>query len=190
MHPGNEQDPQMNPEPAPDHELAAALRRLRPPLPRAGFAAEALAGARRAHRPARWRAAMAPVCAATLAALAVSYWPAVDTPPPLAQVERSAAAVVLEMGEIQVVRLRVQANRDVEGARFKVRLPAQVEFADSPDLREIEWEGALRAGANVLSLPLLGLRETRGALLARVSAENQVRNLTVHLQVSASGAAL
>lgn len=165
-----------------ERALRAALRNLPAPMPRAGFASEALRVARLAERasarthPRRvWLPAFAGALAASLC-IAVGLW--LRTPESAVAVQTSAERVstlenrqslVLTVGKAESLRLRIEAPRDFADVRFSVDLPDHVSLVGQPGVRAMTWQGALRKGDNVLELPLLAEDGTAGLMLARVS---------------------
>ena len=93
-------------------------------------------------------------------------------------------AVNLPLGSAQMVALKIDAPKAFEDVQFQVTLPENVALKDQPNLREFAWSGELQAGVNVLSLPLVGVKETGGQLVARVKYGATEKTLRVPLTVA------
>lgn len=157
--------------------LRAALRELPAPPPHPHFAREALRAAHVADRVARRKvrqhdlrlaAAAATVVATIVLTLAFKTHRPVDTAANAWTVPQ-AETYALTAGEVQALRLRIEAPRDFDGVRFSVELPDQVFLAGQPGIRAMTWEGRLRKGENVLELPLVASAGAAGLVATRVS---------------------
>ncbi|ABM61224.1 anti-sigma factor family protein [Halorhodospira halophila] len=83
-------------------------------------------------------------------------------------------------GEVQEVRLAIDAERRMEGVRFHVEVPDGFELAGQPSRRLISWEGDLEPGANRLTLPVRGVPGAgieEGELVTRIEHEGRSREL-------------
>lgn len=165
--------------------LARGLRGLPPPPPmRAGFAAAALRRARRAnpgtpHRQPRRDAAfaLAGAMAAGLGMAAVIWTRPPAAPGPAASPVASIdllplpelQTVTLSAGQVESLRMRIDAPRDLDNVHFSVELPDQVWLAEQPGIRAITWSGQLVAGQNLLELPLMAVAGADGTVVARVT---------------------
>lgn len=96
----------------------------------------------------------------------------------------------LMAGQVQSLRLRIDAPRDFDGVRFSVDLPDHVSLAGQPGIRSMTWEGSLRKGTNVLELPLVAQAGASGAMATRVawgSFERRVQMRLVSVPAPAGG---
>jgi hypothetical protein len=185
--------------------LRAALRSMPVPALRAGFAAEALATARRqagigaarsqqaaVSAPARNRlrhrdswswwgglaAAMAAgVVLATLWGLPRSMLsePEVSATPPLR----------LALHEPQEITIAIDTEQAMPGARLTVRVDGGIELVGFGATRELSWEADLEQGTNVLALPVLAYSLGQGRLTALV--EHEARSQQIELLLQAEG---
>ncbi len=180
--------------------LRRSLQALPVPSPAAGFAERVLAAAR-ATKPyevasartgrrgglPRWATAAA--LAASLA-LAFGWWstretlPEAGAGPPIARVQPAAAAGV------QQVRLVFRSASALSNVTIELGLPEGVELAGYPDQRRLVWQSDLRAGANLLELPVL-LRGPGGVVTATMNHGTERRQFSVRIvSVSDSGVTL
>lgn len=170
------------------HGMARALRRLPTPTPPPGFAERVLLNARQADRPrerhapvGNWLAAFAGA-AATASCFAIALW--IWRPDGLAPVDGEivsapeARTVALSIGEVQAMRLRIDAPRDIAQVNFSIDLPEHVQLAGQPGVRAITWKGQLTKGENLLELPLVADALGVGTLSARVSSQDFERQVT------------
>ncbi|TDU31435.1 putative zinc finger protein [Panacagrimonas perspica] len=168
----------------------SALRQLPVPPARPRFASEALQVARLADR--SWRRQlrrhdMQIAAVAASAALAVVAFVLLRQEPgiPAGQIVAVAPPAIetyaLTTGQVQSLRLRIEAPRDFEGVRFSVELPDHVSLVGQPGIRAMTWEGSLRKGPNVLELPLLAQAGAAGRMATRVSWGTFERHLEASL---------
>lgn len=183
--------------------LRAALAAMPVHGPRPGFAAEALALARRRQigvvgadrdrqapraerrpaRPATWWGGLA--AAAAAAAVAVLLWDGpqdglVDPEP------TAAAAFTLALYEPREIAIAIDADRAMAGARVTVRVEGGVELVGFPDTPELSWETDLAPGTNMLALPVLAHSLEQGRLTAMVEHETRRQQIELTLQGTAT----
>lgn len=168
--------------------LGQALRQMPVPKMSPGFAERALRNARRADRPTvtqapvgNWLAGFAGA-AATASCFAIALW--IWQPGGRANLEAGTQAqlqartVALSVGEVQSMRLRIDAPRDFAQVNFSIDLPEHVQLAGQPGVRAITWKGQLNKGENLLELPLVAEALGSGTLAARVSWGEFERNIS------------
>jgi len=95
----------------------------------------------------------------------------------------AAQQVTIALQERETVQLVFRSDTAVSDVTFSVLLPEGVELDGFPGRREIAWQGSLEPGANLLSLPLVAHKATRGELLARIRQGGQSRTFTVDVTV-------
>lgn len=168
-----------NAEAAQARLLRQALRDLpAAPAPRPDFAREALRAARVADRATqrtlrehdlRWAGLAAAIVVTVV--LTIGLRTRTTTPATDANAWPGAPAetYALTAGQVQALRLRIEAPQDFEGVRFSVELPDRVFLAGQPGIRAMTWEGQLRKGENVLELPLVASAGAAGLVATRVS---------------------
>lgn len=62
--------------------------------------------------------------------------------------------VMVNLHDTREVRFVVNARSDLQGARVTIRIPGHMELEGYPGRHELSWTTNLKAGANLLSLPL------------------------------------
>lgn len=160
-----------------ERRLRVALRQLPVPPARPRFAAQAMQVARLTDRSSRrqlrrYDLRLAAIAASAAVAVLVLSWyrhsPTEGTTA-VASVPANLETYALTAGQVQSLRLRIEAPRDFDGVRFSVELPDHVALVGQPGVRAMTWEGSLRKGANVLELPLLAQAGAAGRVSTRVS---------------------
>lgn len=66
----------------------------------------------------------------------------------------SSQPVTVSLHDTREVRFVVNARNDLQGARVTLRIPEHMELQGYPGRYELTWTTNLKAGANLLSLPL------------------------------------
>ncbi len=170
-----------------EQHLQSSLRALPLPVMAEDFPARALRCARTAHQATRQqsrlrRAGRASALAASV--LMVCGLAFVLGRGTAETVAGQQVAVSVPLGSAQMVALKIDAPHAFERVEFEVRLPDNVALEDQPNLREFAWSGTLQAGVNVLSLPLVGIKEAGGQLVARVKYGATEKSLHVPVTVS------
>jgi hypothetical protein len=161
--------------------LQAGLRGLPAPAPRPGFAEQALARASAsARRERRWALPGLAVAASIALALGVAAILFALQPAP-------ANMVALAPGEPETVRLVFTSAKPLPAATLHLSLPAQVELVGFTGRRELVWQADLRAGANLLQLPLVVRGTAGGEIRARVSHGENSRTFRVRIDVKKAG---
>lgn len=185
--------------------LRVALAAMPVPGPRPGFAAEALAQARRRHiglvgadhahrpqqaghrprrlaRPATWWGGLA--AAAAAAAVAILLWGGPQDG--FVDPEPAAAEFTLALYEPREIAIAIDADRAMAGARVTVRVEGGVELVGFPDTPELSWETDLEAGTNMLALPVLAYSVETGRLTALVEHDERRQQIELTLQGTAT----
>jgi hypothetical protein len=117
---------------------------------------------------------------AAILALALVLWATRETlleaeaEPPVARVEPAAAAGV------QPVRLVFRSASALSNVTIELSLPAGVELAGYPGQRHLIWQSDLRAGANLLELPVL-LHGPGGVVTATLNHGTERRQFSVRV---------
>lgn len=83
-------------------------------------------------------------------------------------------------GVTQPVKIMFNAPHELLHVAIKVELPEGVEFPNNPKLRQLEWYANLKAGANVLELPVK-LTGDGGVLVASLSFGEDSKKYSVEL---------
>jgi anti-sigma factor RsiW len=167
-----------------ERALLLALRALPAPTPRPGYADSVLASVRRAdtrrsvQRRRTWYALAASLMVGVGVALVLTR-PAVAPPSVAPQVAETLPAAT------QPVRLVFRSGRDLTDVTIEVDLPDGVELVSHPGVRSLSWQTDLKAGPNLLELPVI-VHGEGGVLTARLKRGDSQRSFAV--QVSARDA--
>lgn len=166
---------------AQERQLRAALRSLPIEPPSPGFAARALRQARLHHR---YRRGFAQGFASAAAA-GLLLWLAATLLLPDIQLEQTPPGVTLAAGETRTVHLVFHVPHDMPTAQLDMRLPSRVELAGYPGQQELRWQTSLRAGQNLLSLPVVALGQVDGDLIAAIAIGDKHKTFRLRLQAAA-----
>lgn len=93
----------------------------------------------------------------------------------------------LALNQVQNISLALDSREELKGARIILQLPDNVELRGFPGQRMISWNTDIDRGVNLLSLPVLGIAEKNGLLVARLEHGNKSKEYTVELRVRAPG---
>jgi hypothetical protein len=160
--------------------LRAALRAYPAPEPDAAFMSRALRRAAGGRRRGPLRPLLGAAMAATLAlGLALGLFLGA----PEAPVEAPIQVVVLSPERVETIHVAFQANRPVADAEIHLLIPAHLELAGRPGVRDLRWRADLTEGANLLALPLVALHPGEDYLEASVVHNGQVQRVRVALRV-------
>lgn len=181
--------------------LRAALRRMRVPAPRPGFAEAALAAAVR-HEPAPpakrsspatprgrsfapWRRlelwAGATIGAAATAALMALF---LGAPGPV-EVPVETPGVRVTLFEAREIGLAIDTESALPGAMLTILLEGGIDLVGFAERREVRWQADLDAGTNMLSLPIMAHSLEAGRLTALVEHGDKTRRIAVDVRVDA-----
>lgn len=141
--------------------------------------------ANRASRWNTWRRAGLATAASVLLAIVflagvkVGHRSQADAPAQLAM-----TAAPIEVGPAAgTVGLMFRTAAALPGASISVWLPDDVRIAGRPDVRYVTWRTDLKAGPNLLELPLQSTGPNGGMLVIRLSQGSLVRTLEVPVAV-------
>lgn len=163
--------------------LRAAVRNFTVPAPRPGFLEHALARAQ-AHdvsRRTRWTAyaAGAALAASLVLWIGFGWWPGQLHAPATKPI-----GVTIALHQTRTVQLAFNAEHELPQATLTITLPAGVELQGFPGQHRVSWQTNIARGANVLSLPLIAVGRSNGALLAHLEHGGRSTELRVPLHVS------
>ncbi|RZO85443.1 MAG: hypothetical protein EVA65_06165 [Oceanococcus sp.] len=164
-----------------EQQLQTSLKAIPVPPMRSDFAARALREASVADRPALRRVLDHPLAlaASIVMVCSVAFMLGRGLTP-----ASKLDVVSLPLGQTQMVALKIDAPQAFDHVEFEVALPSNVVLEGQPELREFAWSGQLRAGVNVLSLPLVGVDAAGGQLIATVTYGNTRKSLRIPLSVA------
>lgn len=142
-----------------------------------GFAARALRQAKASSHqaPQRHRQVAAALAASLMLGIAIGQLGSKAPEGQLAQVH-------LQVNEPRALSLAFNSPRDFKGATFVMALPAGVELVNHPGQRELIWQADLKAGRNLLTLPLVARHEEGGEVLAEIRHGNELKRFVLHVE--------
>jgi hypothetical protein len=80
------------------------------------------------------------------------------------------------------VSLAINVPEDMEGVVLSVDLPENFEISGYRGKQQLAWQTRLKKGRNVLTLPVIALKQGQGQLVARVARNQKSKLLRVNLQ--------
>lgn len=90
----------------------------------------------------------------------------------------------------QQVNFLVQAGKNLEDVQFMVQLPQDVELAGFPGKSQLVWQGRLKKGDNLLTLPVITktspMATPQGEIVMRVEHQTRIKILKVRLNERAA----
>lgn len=176
-----------------EQALREMLRDMPVPAPSAGFAARALRQAAVAHSVASTPQHKRVFASGFAAALVVGVvlWFVTGIYGPQGEIglapQAQLAEVTIQLQETRRVRLAFNAPTDMERVRVSLELPEHVELEGYPGRKQIAWYTKLHKGDNVLSLPLSGLKASKGRFIARVGSGKAAKEIHINLNVKQPG---
>ena len=166
-------------------ELRHALRTLSVPAPSPGFSQRVLNHARqRKQRSQRLLGGFATALAASLVMwIGVAlYQPASNSP--------TIQAIAMSVSETRKVKLVFTAPEHFQQVTLQLELSGQVELAGFAGQTKIEWQTALKKGANTLVLPITATGYGQAEVIARIKHQGKIRTIRIPLKIEGSGANL
>lgn len=167
--------------------LRERLHELPVPPPPRGFSERVLAAARAARpvpapapRPVRLYWAMAASILVSLVTGVLVY----DL-----RHESGQAVVRVQGGAVQRVQLVFNSPSALSGVTMHVGLPDGVELAEYPGVHELTWQADLKAGPNLLALPVI-VKGAGGTVLASVTIGGESKQFSVEVEAAAHSGAL
>ena len=122
-----------------------------------------------------------PLGGALAAGLALLFMASILMTPPG---DGALRQVTVALEQPEQVNLAINSKAAMDHVRFTVSLPDGVEMIGAPGRRVVSWEGRLRAGANLLSLPVVAHGSTGGQLEARVEQGDRSKTYRLRMQVA------
>lgn len=163
-----------------EQTFRAALKAVKVVPSSTGFAARALANARRKSTAPRRRAFAAGFGSAVAAVLVVWLGVAVFQH----GVARNGAipTITLALAQPQMVRIVFTAPRDFPDATLTILLPSHTELKGYPGRQEVVWRSSLYKGRNLLTLPLVADQAPGGNLIAKIHYGTETKTFRLQLK--------
>ena len=164
-----------------NRDMLQALRTLDSPPPSPGFLKLAMENAvrveeKRLHK--KWfrhyAAVAAMLCLVVLGSMNLP-WLATET--------TQEPAIILSLHETKDVTLLVQSAKALDQATITILLPPQLMLASNPGLREMSWQADIKAGQNLISLPLVASSAGLVMVTATIEHDNQVKTMQMLVEV-------
>lgn len=99
----------------------------------------------------------------------------------------SQAMVTVELYDTREVKFVVTAGKDIQQARVTLQIPEHMELEGFPGRHQLVWNTPLKAGANLLSLPLKASQPGSGEIVMVIdSSAGRVARKTVWIRAGDS----
>ncbi len=163
--------------------LARELAELPVDAPAPDFFDRALATAAAAQSPAprSWFSQTSRGVAAIAATLLVAV---VLLQAPVFMPSSEIPEVTITLHEVTPVNLRFASEVDLQDARLSLQLPEGVAVAGYNDRKTLSWRTDLKAGNNLLELPLLGYVASTDRLTAQLDHPNGRKTFALQITVN------
>lgn len=162
-----------------EERLQRLLRRLPEPQVPAGFEERAFARLYSSERPRRIRTAAVWALAASLL-IGVGVWMGTTLVP--RESEPFAGGLTLAADTVTTIHLAFNAKHQVDEVLFVLSVPDGFEIQGHPGQRHIEWRGQLKAGRNLMKLPIKAGSDGDGILIATLQSNGKQKKVfKVHL---------
>lgn len=166
-----------------EREFRQTLRSMPVPPPTADFAERVFKEAKKGQEKSKFRV-FTPYWGGAIAACLL-LWLMIGT---IFEQQPQAPGTVppvvsIRLHEEKVVKVMVNAPRDLRNADVVVRLPGNVEMVGFPGSNEIRWQTDLRKGKNLLRLPLVAKTAGQAELVTRISHENKSKLLKLEMKI-------
>ena len=114
--------------------------------------------------------------AASVAILAVVSLVWTLLPTPAAQVIR------LEGNEIRVVKVAIDSTHQIDNVKMTIGVSENLEISGYENVKNISWEASLNPGINVISLPVLALKQGNGVITAEVKLAEKIKHFRIQTE--------
>lgn len=163
---------------AAENKLHETLRALPVPPASPGFTQRALQQARSRHTRPRLRWYAYGFGSAVTAALVVVFLATAHFSPVSHQDRQE---IVVDLNRPHTVSLVFNAPDDIDDVTLSMQLPVNFELANYPGQRVFEWQTRLKKGRNVLTIPVVALRDAKGELVAGLTHGDKVKTFRILL---------
>ena len=113
------------------------------------------------------------------------YWPT-DS-----KESASSTTQVVDVGDrLRTIKVAIDSEKDIQAVTLRVEVSDNLELAGFGNRKEIKWTTNLRQGVNVISLPIVGLAEGRGAITTHIKINGKEKTMRIMTDYKLPGAAL
>ncbi len=165
-------------------ELMAGLKRVTVPPMSPGFAQHAVrhAASQIKQRPHR-SAFVAGFSSAAVAGVALLIMVAGLLPNGNGVSTNVLSEIMISVDSMHTVNLAFDVAEPIQNATLNITLPDNVEVVGYPGLRVLSWQTSLTQGRNILPLPLKGMANADGDLVATVEHDGKTKSILIKVRV-------
>jgi len=156
--------------------IVAGLRVLPVPAHSEGFAERALKKAREEHD--QHNHALPMIGSALAAGLAVWFFFSST----FFSLPANNDFDVLVGNEIQTIKVAINSENAINGVSISIKLSPNLELAGFGNRKVINWNTSLRAGVNVISLPVVGIASGYGEVITHVQLGGEEKIMRIKTQ--------
>ncbi len=165
-------------------EVLTGLKVVKVPEMTPGFAHQAVRQAANQIKPRSHRTAfVAGFSSALVAGLALVFVIAGLLPDHSDISTEMLPQVAISVETPQTVNLAFDLANAIQNATLSIDLPEHIEVVGFPGLRRLSWQTNLTRGRNVLPLPLKGVAQTNGELVATVEHDGKTKSIRINVRV-------
>lgn len=165
--------------------LRHALRSLPVPPPSSDFTSRVLATARQTRQ--RRQRLMGGLATAMAASLVMWLGVALFQP---STTTTGIDAIVMGVSDTREVKLVFNAPEAFQQVTLRLELSNNIELSGFSGRSDIEWQTALKKGANTLILPITATGHGQAEVVARIMHQGKTRTFRIPVKVHGSGAQL
>lgn len=82
--------------------------------------------------------------------------------------------------DVRTVTIAIDSTRSLDSVNMRVELSDNLELKGFGDKRSIRWTTGLREGANIISLPIIGIAQGEGEITTRVILDGKEKVMRVN----------
>lgn len=78
------------------------------------------------------------------------------------------------------LNLLFEAPKALENVTFTVTLPGDIEMQGFPGLKQVSWQGSIKQGKNLLSIPIISNKVNEAIIITELSHQNTKRTFKIN----------
>lgn len=94
------------------------------------------------------------------------------------------STVIAKLHQSSDVHILVHSGHTIDDVRFTLMVPDNIELRGFEGRRHVVWQGRLRQGENLLSLPVVALKPSTGTLIVKIEHGESSKKYYVNIVAS------